>query len=186
MQRRPRRQGGRIARRRANQGAAGAWRGTGNRIGPKLIRLREAPRPADRSVFDVLPGLPALARTGALWQGSARLEGPLGRFSYPGQCCRSSVVEHSIGNGEVDSSILSGSTSLSLENPSNRHKSAFLPDRRFPPFRPEKTRKACVNGHKTGAAVHILSGLVPRPNGIDSGVARCGETGPPRRRTMSI
>ena len=25
-------------------------------------------------------------------------------------CCRSSVVEHSIGNGEVDSSILSGST----------------------------------------------------------------------------
>ena len=26
-------------------------------------------------------------------------------------CCRSSVVEHSIGNGEVDSSILSGSTS---------------------------------------------------------------------------
>jgi hypothetical protein len=28
-----------------------------------------------------------------------------------GACCRSSVVEHSIGNGEVDSSILSGSTS---------------------------------------------------------------------------
>jgi hypothetical protein len=27
-------------------------------------------------------------------------------------CCRSSVVEHSIGNGEVDSSILSGSTIL--------------------------------------------------------------------------
>ena len=27
-----------------------------------------------------------------------------------GACCRSSVVEHSIGNGEVDSSILSGST----------------------------------------------------------------------------
>ena len=27
-------------------------------------------------------------------------------------CCRSSVVEHSIGNGEVDSSILSGSTSF--------------------------------------------------------------------------
>ena len=30
--------------------------------------------------------------------------------SYPSTCCRSSVVEHSIGNGEVDSSILSGST----------------------------------------------------------------------------
>ena len=28
----------------------------------------------------------------------------------PGFCCRSSVVEHSLGKGEVDSSILSGST----------------------------------------------------------------------------
>ena len=41
--------------------------------------------------------------------------GPLGRplvaaDSHPSTCCRSSVVEHSIGNGEVDSSILSGST----------------------------------------------------------------------------
>ena len=41
--------------------------------------------------------------------------GPLGRplvaaDSCPSICCRSSVVEHSIGNGEVDSSILSGST----------------------------------------------------------------------------
>ena len=44
--------------------------------------------------------------------------GPLGRplvaaDSCPSTCCRSSVVEHSIGNGEVDSSILSGSTSFS-------------------------------------------------------------------------
>jgi hypothetical protein len=31
-------------------------------------------------------------------------------------CCRSSVVEHSIGNGEVDSSILSGSTRFPFEN----------------------------------------------------------------------
>jgi hypothetical protein len=37
--------------------------------------------------------------------------GLFGRFPYPA-CCRSSVVEHSIGNGEVDSSILSGSTSF--------------------------------------------------------------------------
>jgi hypothetical protein len=29
-------------------------------------------------------------------------------------CCRSSVVEHSLGKGEVDSSILSGSTIQSL------------------------------------------------------------------------
>src|SRR6188508_160196 len=40
-----------------------------------------------------------------------------GRFLEYRACCRSSVVEHSIGNGEVDSSILSGSTSLSLAPP---------------------------------------------------------------------
>jgi hypothetical protein len=32
-----------------------------------------------------------------------------------GDCCRSSVVEHSLGKGEVDSSILSGSTSFGPE-----------------------------------------------------------------------
>src|SRR5215467_819305 len=32
-------------------------------------------------------------------------------------CCRSSVVEHSLGKGEVDSSILSGSTTKSPINP---------------------------------------------------------------------
>jgi hypothetical protein len=52
---------------------------------------------------------PALARQGALWQGSARLVEAFSADSQ-GVCCRSSVVEHSIGNGEVDSSILSGST----------------------------------------------------------------------------
>ena len=31
-------------------------------------------------------------------------------------CCRSSVVEHSLGKGEVDSSILSGSTIEALRN----------------------------------------------------------------------
>lgn len=30
--------------------------------------------------------------------------------SPPGRCCRSSVVEHSLGKGEVVSSILPGST----------------------------------------------------------------------------
>ena len=32
-------------------------------------------------------------------------------------CCRSSVVEHSLGKGEVDSSILSGSTIQTRRNP---------------------------------------------------------------------
>ncbi len=56
--------------------------------------------------------VPALARPPALWQGSARLGGALWADSRIRACCRSSVVEHSIGNGEVDSSILSGSTSF--------------------------------------------------------------------------
>jgi hypothetical protein len=41
-------------------------------------------------------------------QGFARL-----CIAAPPARCRSSVVEHSLGKGEVDSSILSGSTSLS-------------------------------------------------------------------------
>src|SRR6202042_3585280 len=58
---------------------------------------------------------PALARSLALWQGSPRSVEPfsadsLSSVPVPSACCRSSVVEHSIGNGEVDSSILSGST----------------------------------------------------------------------------
>ena len=44
-----------------------------------------------------------MARTARLW-------GPLGPIPPIPARCRSSVVEHSIGNGEVDSSILSGST----------------------------------------------------------------------------
>ena len=52
--------------------------------------------------------------------------GPLGRplvaaDSYPSTCCRSSVVEHSIGNGEVDSSILSGSTISWLKSRTDQH-----------------------------------------------------------------
>jgi hypothetical protein len=50
------------------------------------------------------------------------LLGPFGRFSLSGARCRSSVVEHSIGNGEVDSSILSGSTSSPNNNNNLEHK----------------------------------------------------------------
>src|SRR5262249_7382483 len=35
---------------------------------------------------------------------------PIGRFSHPPRRCRSSVVEHPLGKGEVVSSILTGST----------------------------------------------------------------------------
>jgi hypothetical protein len=51
-----------------------------------------------------------VARIGAPWWG-------LLADSRIGACCRSSVVEHSIGNGEVDSSILSGSTIPPHKNP---------------------------------------------------------------------
>jgi hypothetical protein len=58
-----------------------------------------------------------LAPPSALWQGSPRFQGARrfdvrrrGRWYGLKACCRSSVVEHSLGKGEVDSSILSGST----------------------------------------------------------------------------
>ena len=76
---------------------------------------------ADWAVFSVPKRRPALAKPGPLWQGSARLEGALWADSLSGARCRSSVVEHSIGNGEVDSSILSGSTIPSSEVCMNQH-----------------------------------------------------------------
>ena len=59
----------------------------------------------------------ALAHEGALWQEPAACRPFSHRFCRgfslgPASCCRSSVVEHSLGKGEVDSSILSGSTSF--------------------------------------------------------------------------
>src|SRR5580692_9853625 len=62
---------------------------------------------------------------GSLWQGSARLVGAFLADSRIRACCRSSVVEHSIGNGEVDSSILSGSTIY--YNKINRSRQAHSP-----------------------------------------------------------
>jgi hypothetical protein len=58
----------------------------------------------------------ALAHEGAMWQEPAACRPFSHRFSWAfllglASCCRSSVVEHSLGKGEVDSSILSGSTS---------------------------------------------------------------------------
>jgi hypothetical protein len=94
------------------------------------------------------------------------LLGPFGRFSLSGARCRSSVVEHSIGNGEVDSSILSGSTiPLHAKALQNQHKSKFSFDCRSRPFqlfRPEQTVKNCVNRHKTCTTVRILSAAIFR------------------------
>src|SRR5690606_22772538 len=61
----------------------------------------------------------------------------------------SSVVEHSLGKGEVDSSILSGSTSQSLMN---SHE--FLQMRGFPVFRSVQNAARTRVGvwHRTGTA----------------------------------
>src|SRR6516164_8994743 len=42
---------------------------------------------------------------------------PIGRFSHPARRCRSSVVEHPLGKGEVVSSILTGSTRDQILSP---------------------------------------------------------------------
>src|SRR5262249_18346960 len=55
---------------------------------------------------------------------SARFEAPLG-MAAPGFCCRSSVVEHSLGKGEVDSSILSGSTIIDKRDQQLRTAAGF-------------------------------------------------------------
>ena len=66
----------------------------------------------------VFEGLAAPSRACACGGLVARIgplcRGPFGPILVSGACCRSSVVEHSIGNGEVDSSILSGSTIVFL------------------------------------------------------------------------
>jgi hypothetical protein len=58
------------------------------------------------------------------------------------------VVEHSIGNGEVDSSILSGSTSPSGAKPGQIQQKSVLSSAagldRFSYFGPEQTSKACA------------------------------------------
>ena len=67
-------------------------------------------------VFDDRGALVACA-TGALVERIARLGEPVGPILRFEACCRSSVVEHSLGKGEVDSSILSGSTRYLHKSP---------------------------------------------------------------------
>src|SRR5262249_31505868 len=67
-----------------------------------------------------LVGRRVLAPCRAVWQGSQRSRPfPIGRFSHPARRCRSSVVEHPLGKGEVVSSILTGSTTICLKGRSN-------------------------------------------------------------------
>ena len=136
--------------RQSNLGHDSAARADGNRIGPELTRLNRLAGSSRRFLPILGPSGPArvLAPEGSLWQEPAACGGLLGRFPEYRACCRSSVVEHSIGNGEVDSSILSGSTIRSRKSLENQAQPAFSLDRRFRPFQPlraEQTVKACAN-----------------------------------------
>ncbi len=86
--------------------ATRAGQGNGNRTGVNR------PGSASRALFqpDLIP--PArLRQRGPCGKDRPLCRGLRADSVITGACCRSSVVEHSIGNGEVDSSILSGSTS---------------------------------------------------------------------------
>ena len=65
-------------------------------------------------------GRSALAPLWPLWQGSPHSR-PHFFYSHPARRCRSSVVEHSLGKGEVVSSILTGSTRKSPINKGLSH-----------------------------------------------------------------
>ena len=56
-----------------------------------------------------------VARLNELWQENARPRRSVARPIGGQRCCGSSVVEHSLGKGEVESSILSRSTINSLK-----------------------------------------------------------------------
>src|SRR5262249_32881440 len=51
----------------------------------------------------------------------------IGRFSHPARRCRSSVVEHPLGKGEVVSSILTGSTRKAQQITASLHQHSLLP-----------------------------------------------------------
>src|SRR5258708_32286288 len=70
--------------------------------------------------FDDAAGRPRACARGGLVARIGRVAGPFWPSPVSGARCRSSVVEHSIGNGEVDSSILSGSTSFHVDNISKK------------------------------------------------------------------
>ena len=84
---------------------------------------------------------PACSKPAAMaWE--ARWAGCSGPATRAFRCC-SSVVEHSIGNGEVDSSILSSSTSLRCKPLQAAPKLSF-PSPRRSAAQPGMTNSACL------------------------------------------
>src|SRR4051794_32039588 len=89
----------------------------------------------------------ALPLAGWLWHNARRF-GPL--FKVPRACCRSSVVEHSLGKGEVDSSILSGST---IAPPKTKQKQCYSQRGQVGPhLGPHRTHLRC-----SPASLHIAN-----------------------------
>ena len=127
------------------QAEGGCHAGACSPLGLNCLRRNERPH----TVTDVTPapacGLPRWAGYG-IPRAIAAAECHFAAFRFS---CRSSVVEHSLGKGEVLSSILSGSTMKSLRNlgldrappagpgePSSWHQAALAPassDRCWPP-----------------------------------------------------
>ena len=62
------------------------------------------------------PAVKRACACGGLVARTGRLQGVSLDSHLPAACCRSSVVEHSLGKGEVDSSILSGSTRFTIND----------------------------------------------------------------------
>src|SRR5262249_32007868 len=105
--------------------SAGVTPGRGRRppppagAGPLLARRDSRPCGA-RPKTDVgggRPWFPVLAPPTPLWQASPARRVRRASAPRPDKSCRSSVVEHSLGKGEVDSSILSGSTTRPMKLP---------------------------------------------------------------------
>src|SRR5262249_8518715 len=84
---------------------------------------------------------------------SARAPFLIGRFSHPARRCRSSVVEHPLGKGEVVSSILTGSTRKAQQITASLH------ERSLPP-RDCHVNKACFPQLNWGETRGICSASV--------------------------
>ena len=85
--------------------------------GPASLRVTSRAEP--RPIWRLSVAQPRLRERAPCGKNRPLAGGHRGRFCWifnPAPCCRSSVVEHSLGKGEVDSSILSGSTRKSEDN----------------------------------------------------------------------
>src|SRR5262245_40042974 len=96
---------------------------------------------------------------------SARAPFLIGRFSHPARRCRSSVVEHPLGKGEVVSSILTGSTTKPFQNRAFVGEHSPLP-------RVSHANKPCFPYQNWGETGGIRSSAVPSVIGLSPNTRR--------------